>query len=141
MIYLLFWLSLFLSACSVHSSEDFNLQKQAQSSSVKQMEENLFEKINQIRKKYKLKPLQEKPELSATARAYSKLMSEKDFFEHKSPSGLNLADRLEKTDLDYILAGENLFMSFNLAEPTAKAADEWMNSPRHKKNILNSCHK
>lgn len=136
-IYLVFCLNIILSACSAHS-ESFNLQSQPQSNQIQNLEQIAFEKINQIRKKYKLKPLEEKSELSAVARAYSKLMSEKNFFSHKSPNGLTLEKRLSQTPIDYSLAGENLFMSFNIPNPSNEAAEEWMNSLTHRKNILNS---
>jgi hypothetical protein len=56
------------------------------------------------------------------------------YFAHTSPAGLNPWHWFEQVGYDYKYAGENLAINFTTAEAEQAA---WMNSPTHKKNILN----
>jgi uncharacterized protein YkwD len=71
--------------------------------------------------------------LRTAARAHSKDMHVRGYFEHNSPDGKTPWDRIKAAG--YTQAGaENIAMGY----ATAKAVvDGWMNSPGHRANILN----
>jgi hypothetical protein len=91
--------------------------------------------VNQARSKAGLAPLQENAKLSAAAGAKAEDMLKNDYFAHNSPGGKTPWYWIERAGYNYKFAGENLAMNFESAEEEQKA---WMDSPTHKKNILNS---
>lgn len=62
-------------------------------------------------------------------------MIKHDYFAHTSPRGVTPWDWIDDADYDYRYAGENLAINFTNVEDEQKA---WMDSPLHRKNILNS---
>lgn len=56
------------------------------------------------------------------------------YFSHTSPQGINPWYWFKKNNYLYEYAGENLAINYNTAENQHQA---WMNSPTHRKNILN----
>lgn len=62
-------------------------------------------------------------------------MFEKEYFEHKSPSGVGASDIAQDVGYDFILVGENIALgNFGGDEDLVQA---WMDSPGHRANILN----
>ncbi len=100
------------------------------------MEEQVRQKINSIRRKHGLAPLQGNAVLAGIAREYSRRMAEENFFAHEDPGGRTLLGRLRKADVPYRVAAENIFTSTNVPDPVAAAVSGWMNSPGHRANIL-----
>lgn len=71
--------------------------------------------------------------LAELATAFSDDMAERDFFDHTDPDGDTPWDRAEAAGISN-LGGENIARG----QPDAGAVMEaWMNSPGHRKNILN----
>lgn len=64
----------------------------------------------------------------------SKDMVDNNYFAHESPTLGLYSDLLKKAGISYRAAGENLVAGYTTAE---SAVDAWMNSPGHKKNLLN----
>lgn len=62
-------------------------------------------------------------------------MVKNEYFAHTSPDGVSPWHWLKETDYNFIYAGENLAINFTESENVEKA---WINSPKHKENILNS---
>jgi uncharacterized protein YkwD len=58
------------------------------------------------------------------------------YFEHTSPRGVVLSDMVKEEDYEYIVIGENLALG-NFSSGL-EIVDEWMKSPGHRANILNS---
>jgi len=85
-----------------------------------------------------LAPLTAQPELEAAADAYSRAMVQQRFFDHVSPSGQTITDRLAGyvgSARDWVTA-ENLAWGENaLATPSAIVRG-WMASTGHRENIL-----
>ncbi len=88
--------------------------------------------LNEERKKVGVAPVVIDPTIIPVARAHSKDMWERQYFSHESPDGGTLEDRLVKGNVKYLLAGENLA----LAQNVELAHRGLMNSPGHKRNIL-----
>jgi uncharacterized protein YkwD len=71
--------------------------------------------------------------LLATARAHSRDMGVKGYFDHTSQDGRSPFDRMRAAGYRGNLMGENIAAG----QPTASAVmKSWMNSPGHRANIL-----
>ncbi len=78
------------------------------------------------------------PILVAVARAHSKDMAVRGYFDHNSPDGKSPFDRMRDAGYKGGLMGENIAAG----QPTPAAVmDAWMNSPGHRANILNCGYK
>lgn len=108
-------------------------------SSIKKMENKLFNMINNQRRKNGLKPLTFDGKAYRAARAHSADMAKRDYFNHNSPDGKSVTDRLRKTGLVFrnVTWGENIACNYNYPNPLEQTVKGWMNSPGHRKNILN----
>jgi uncharacterized protein YkwD/uncharacterized membrane protein required for colicin V production len=97
-------------------------------------EREMLEFVNVERKKKGIDTLNVRDELVPVARAHAWDMWERGYFGHYSPEGEDVGSRLEKTEVGYYLAGENLALA-----PTIQTAHAGlMNSEGHRKNILDS---
>jgi uncharacterized protein YkwD len=110
--------------------------------------------------KYGFKPLKRNKKLAEIARSHSLDMCVRDYFNHIDPDGLSPTDRAKKAGFNTTIKGknyiregigENIFASQAYMESggvktpemekmdvvAQKAITGWMNSPGHRKNILN----
>ena len=95
-------------------------------------EKEMLRLVNAERKKYGIGELGLRNELVPVARNHAQDMWEGQYFGHVSPDGKDVGDRLEKADVSYKIAGENLALA-----PTVQTAHTGlMNSEGHRKNIL-----
>ncbi|MBD2459487.1 CAP domain-containing protein [Oscillatoria sp. FACHB-1407] len=108
----------------------------AQSAAAAQMESDVLQQINAIRQQNGLSPLKDNPKLAQVARRYSQRMAEQNFFSHTAPEGDTMVDRVRSARIFYFALGENLFKGTNLPDPATDAVEGWMNSPGHRRNIL-----
>lgn len=95
-------------------------------------ETEMFMLINKERKKGGIAELSWAPEIVPVARAHAKDMWERKYFGHYSPEGYDVGDRLDRAEIKYSLAGENLA----LAPTLATAHNGLMSSEGHRANIL-----
>jgi hypothetical protein len=94
----------------------------------------VLELTNQDRATNNVKALSLNPVLSASAKAKAENMIANNYFAHYSPTGVKPWDFINRNEYPYLIVGENLAMNFSTAD-SAQAA--LMQSPTHKKNILN----
>jgi uncharacterized protein YkwD len=90
--------------------------------------------INQERTKAKLKALTINDNLYDSALAKCQDMKKNNYFTHTSPSGTDYTTFIKKAVPTAKLTGENLGAGYT---DTAQLVKEWMQSPKHKANILN----
>lgn len=91
---------------------------------------------NEIRAKNR-KPLMElDASLTATAAKYAKELDRTGRFSHTGADGSTLKIRLERNHVRYYCAGENLNKGYTSTRRAFEVG--WMNSPKHKKNLMNS---
>jgi hypothetical protein len=90
--------------------------------------------VNESRISSGLGELKENKKLDQAANGKVRDMIAYKYFSHNSPSGTTPWAWFEKNNYDYKYAGENLAMDFYSAEKQHQA---WMDSPTHRKNILN----
>lgn len=80
--------------------------------------------------------LKENSKLTAAALAKANDMFAKQYFEHVSPTGIDPGKLVQNAGYSYIIAGENLILGNFSSEK--EAVQDWMNSPGHRANILNT---
>jgi uncharacterized protein YkwD len=95
---------------------------------------------NQIRAENDLPALREHKKLRKAALGHSRDMVKDTYFEHTTPEGVTMVDRILRTK--YVREDEGWVLGENLAWGTGSygtprgALDAWMNSPGHRANIL-----
>ena len=96
------------------------------------LEKQMLDLVNQERVANGLNPLAPDPELTEVARRHSADMFARGYFAHDTPEGLSPFDRMQKANVRFTTAGENLALA-----PTIPVAHNGlMNSPGHRANIL-----
>lgn len=103
-------------------------------SSLSADEKEVFDLINEQRKKNGLAALKMDAEAQNVARIKAKDMVDNNYFSHNSPTYGSPFDMLKSFKVSYKTAGENIAGNSS----NSKAVTAWMNSSGHKANILNS---
>ncbi|OHV75183.1 CAP domain-containing protein [Pseudofrankia sp. BMG5.36] len=88
---------------------------------------------NQQRERHGLRPLAPEPRLAIAAAAHSADMARRRFFDHSSPEGRQVSDRVEAAGYQYATVAENIAAG---QRTPAEVVTGWMNSPGHRRNIL-----
>jgi len=89
---------------------------------------------NQARLQNDLPTLKVNHLLTKSAENKAEAIIKNQFFAHDQPDGKKFSEWIKEKDYHYLIVGENLAMGFSSNEAIMKA---WMQSPMHKKNILN----
>lgn len=91
--------------------------------------------VNKERVKAGLKPLVVHTNLTKMAKTKAIDMYKNKYFSHSSPSYGSPFDMMDAFNITYKYAGENIAMGQKSAK---EVVEDWMNSPGHKANIMNS---
>ena len=103
------------------------------------VEKRAFEQTNLIRVKNGLPPFTWDGDVCRMARVHSESMSRQQYFAHVTPEGLRLRDRARAAGiLDFSFLGENIGYSLGYDDPAAYMVDQWMQSEKHRANILST---
>ncbi len=94
----------------------------------------VLELTNQERTQAGLKPLVLDEKLSNVSQKHSEDMANNDFFSHTGSNGSSAVQRAQAEGYIYPYVGENIAAGYSTPEAVIAA---WMNSPGHRKNILN----
>jgi uncharacterized protein YkwD len=96
--------------------------------------------LNRERARHGLPRLRQQGSLTRAASTYARLMVAQGFFDHVSPAGSTLAQRIKRTKyLRGVRAwsvGENLAWGAGSAAAPAQIVTAWMHSAGHRANIL-----
>jgi uncharacterized protein YkwD len=103
---------------------------------IEDLEQRCLDEINRIREANRVAPLQLSEELLKVARDYSRRMAEENFFAHTDPDGRTVRQRVDRANIRWRMIGENLAYSNGYTNPVAASMAGWMDSPGHRKNIL-----
>jgi uncharacterized protein YkwD len=99
----------------------------------------VLSEINSVRTSHSLRPLRLATKLTAAADQHSREMGARGYFEHSSADGTSFWKRVARyygsAGYRYWSVGENLLWSSGTLTPAA-AVTMWMNSPPHRKNLL-----
>src|SRR5829696_8564690 len=103
------------------------------------IEKRAFEQTNLARIKNGLPPFAWDADICRMARTHSESMSRQRYFAHVTPEGLRLRDRARAAGiLQFSVLGENIAYSQGYDDPAAFAVEQWMQSSKHRANILSS---
>jgi uncharacterized protein YkwD len=103
------------------------------------IEKRAFEQTNLERVKNGLSPLIWDGEVCRMARTHSESMSRFKYFSHVTPEGLRLGDRARAAGiLQFSVLGENIAYSQGYDDPAAYMVEQWMQSAKHRANILST---
>lgn len=95
----------------------------------------VVELINHEREKHGLPPVKASLELMRAAQVHAKSLSSDRFFEHGDLEGKSPGDRAKQAGYRWTLIAENIAAGQN---SPSEVMTTWMNSPKHKANILNA---
>jgi uncharacterized protein YkwD len=110
---------------------------------LKEVEKQIYQLTNEVRRKKHLPPLDRDEALVTAARAHSDDMLARNFFSHINPDGKAPQDRLAPTySRTLARTGENIWSGhgYDYADSKLLArviVDSWMTSPGHRANLLN----
>jgi uncharacterized protein YkwD len=103
------------------------------------IEKRAFEQTNLIRVKNGLPTLTWDADICRMARTHSESMSRQHYFSHVTPEGLRLRDRARAAGIvEFSFLGENIAYTQGYDNPAAYIVDQWMQSAKHRANILSS---
>ena len=123
-----------LALCLLILTISISAQDAAQPNDI---EKRAFDQTNIARIQNGLPPLAWDSDICRMARAHSELMSREKFFAHATPEGLRLRDRARLAGIiHYSILGENIAYNQGYEDPGAFAVRKWMDSSKHRANIL-----
>ncbi len=103
---------------------------------IESLEQQCLDEVNKVRQARRLPPLNFYEDLLSVARGYSRRMAEQHFFSHNDPEGRTVRERVDEADIRWRIVGENLAYSNGYINPVAASLSGWMESPGHRRNIL-----
>jgi uncharacterized protein YkwD len=103
---------------------------------VESLEHQCLDEVNRVRRAQRLAPLTFYRDLLPVARAYSRRMAEEHFFSHNDPDGRTVRERVSEAEIRWRIVGENLAYSNGYVNPVAASVHSWMESPGHRRNLL-----
>jgi uncharacterized protein YkwD len=107
--------------------------------SANEVEARAFDLMNGQRQAIGLGSLEWDEQIVSLARAHSQNMATGKYFSHKDTNGGYVDDRAAKLGIfNWLAIGENIAFMRGYDDPATMAVEKWMQSPSHKKNILNN---
>jgi len=107
--------------------------------SANEVEARAFDLMNGQRQAIGLGSLEWDEQIVSLARTHSQNMATGKYFSHKDTNGGYVDDRAAKLGIfNWMAIGENIAFMRGYDDPASMAVEKWMQSPSHKKNILNN---
>jgi uncharacterized protein YkwD len=107
--------------------------------SANEVEARAFDLMNGQRQAIGLSSLEWDEQIVSLARVHSQNMAAGKYFSHKDTNGGYVDDRAAKLGIfNWMAIGENIAFMRGYDDPATVAVEKWMQSPSHKKNILNN---
>jgi uncharacterized protein YkwD len=103
---------------------------------IESLEQQCLDEVNRVRRARRLSRLDFYDDLLPVARQYSRRMAEERFFSHTDPDGHTVRERVDEADIRWRMVGENLAYTNGYINPVAASLHSWMDSPGHRRNIL-----
>lgn len=94
----------------------------------------MLARVNAARNKAGLKPLRLDSTLAKSAQRHAEDMLARGYFAHRSPSGTTVRERARTAGYDWRAVGENIAFGQTSVD---EVVTTWLDSPGHRKNILN----
>ncbi len=100
------------------------------------LEVSTLEAVNRARAEHGLERLTANPVLVEIARDHSRDMIRRGYFDHQSPAGDSVQDRVRQRRIAYRRIGENLHRSSGSEDPVRTAVESWLKSRDHRQLLL-----
>ena len=101
-------------------------------------ENELLERVNEVRSRHKLIALAPSQDLARVARAHAEDMARRSYLSHVNPEGENPLQRAQAAGLSgFRLFAENIGATSVGGDRVQIIVDEWMRSHDHRENVLN----
>ncbi len=101
------------------------------------IEYDIFDLVNQERRRRRLSDLEWNKDVAKIARNYSKRMARENFFDHYDSNGDSIVERAKSVHLkNWSKIGENLFYCEGIKNYSGFAVKGWLNSSSHRQNML-----
>lgn len=124
-----------------NSNEIITPPSQETGSFYDQVEQLIFNKVNEERAKEGVQALTYNSTMETYARIKSKDMGVRNYFDHVDPDGEMITAQMARDGVSYNAWGENIAYIGGVTDPVALANQfmtNWMNSPGHRANILST---
>jgi uncharacterized protein YkwD len=111
----------------------------AQASDIKalrQIEGQVYAAVNQLRNTEGRPELKRNEHLALEAKRHAENMAVRRFFAHEDLRRGDLAQRLDASGIGWERCAENIYQEKEIRDPAEDAVHSWLNSPGHKKNML-----
>jgi uncharacterized protein YkwD len=105
---------------------------------VERMRAEILASVNAQRKKAGVPPLRSNPLLDKAAQRHAQDMLARGYFAHESPANKTVRERAKEADYDWRAIGENIAEGQFSVDEVMRT---WMNSPGHRRNILDPAFK
>lgn len=121
------------------STEQSKPAKVSKKINAQDLERRAFQLINEQRAKSGMSPLKWSDDAARIARLHSENMANFDFFSHTGVDGKTVDDRADLLGISRWKAiGENIAFNQGYENPVEFAVERWMQSPKHRDNLLSS---
>ena len=101
-----------------------------------QLEHTVLCLVNRERAAHGLPRLRSNDRLDRAARGHSRHMVSANFFDHDSPGGASVVERVKRRGYMGRMVGENIAWGSGSYATPGEIVDGWMNSAGHRANIL-----
>ncbi len=112
------------------------LVRGAPDADMRAMEQEIFRRVNEQRRREGVPELAWNEDLAKEARRHSYNMVARWFFAHEDPARGSLSRRLRASRISWRRCAENLFTEKGYPDLAQKAVEGWWNSPGHRTNML-----
>src|SRR5262249_21176182 len=112
---------------------DYYERRTAGLKDVEAVRKAVLELVNAERARARARPLLLEPRLDAAAQKHARDMLLRGYFAHESPEGKTVRQRALAAGYTWHAVGENIALGQLSA---AQVVEAWMNSPEHRRNIL-----
>jgi uncharacterized protein YkwD len=100
-------------------------------------ENEIFDLVNDERRRKRLTNLDWNDDLARVARKYSQQMAKGNFFSHFDKNGNGVEERVDAAGIKWRMIGENLYFCQGIEDYNSAAVAGWLKSPSHRANMLN----
>ncbi len=105
---------------------------------LRKIEQQIHQEVNRAREAANIPSLKWNEPLAAEARRHASRLATRRFFAHEDPTRGDLASRLDKSGIEWQRCAENLYEQGGSSNPAKGAVKTWLDSPGHRKNMLDS---
>ena len=123
----------YLAVAAVRQSEHYAASSSDLRRDLEKVRREMLERVNQERRKTRVRELKRHPSLDLVAQRYAEDMLKRGFYGHLSPEGQDVGDRTRVARYPYCKVGENVASG---QASVGRVMDGWVESPEHYRNLV-----